>query len=388
MFIKQVIIFQTNKKNRSSASWPVENGSSASRPVEDRSSASRPMEFKSAKEVIKEIRFWPKRDRKHPYPGTRQRSDPPHPPKVIFRDAVVQTVPFPVARNRVGWLLPCKNGKFLFVKPFPGKKMGLAAWVGGDHGFGPEVIAKPYHQAIDALPASCHSPLQLQSSSGRRITRPRGWADSHPQEGEEYEEDEELDTDLDATGPHRLRRLTGNNYREQECSPSITVGEDLTVTPSHNLAASPDQQNRIPTNIKRSRSPSLEIISAPPPKRIALDCKNMEFHFVPDHPKRDLPSDSKPDSLVLLLSNCSTSEQFFVSVREAWEQLCSKPTERPEFSGVRCTWDGRKRAIMVPWGNAAHLHNVFGMIRDTEKTGESWEVDISCMLRTLKGDLT
>ncbi|MCJ1238450.1 hypothetical protein MMC14_006439 [Varicellaria rhodocarpa] len=235
MFIKQVSIFQINKKNRSSAS--------------------RPVEFKSAKEVLEEIRHWPKRNRKHAYPGTRQRSDLPYPPKVKFQGAVVQTITFAVARNRVGWLLPCENHTFLFVKPFSGKKMGLAAWVGGDRGFGPEVIAESYDQAIDALPASDHSPLQLRSSSGRRITRLRGWeGDVYPDTN--LEEDEELETNLDTTGPYRLRRLTRNNHREQECSPSkspmpdharerhaplataVTAGEDLTVTPGDNLVAS------------------------------------------------------------------------------------------------------------------------------------------------------
>ena len=136
------------------------------------------------------------------------------------------------------------------------------------------------------------------------------------------------------------------------------------------------QQNRIHTNFKRSRSRSLEIISAPLPKRTALDCKGIEFHFVSDYLKGDLPSDSKPGSLVLLLSNCSTSEQFFASVKEAWE-LCSKSTERLDFRGVRCTWDGRRRGIKVPWGKADYLQNIFRMIRDTVKTEESLEVDIS-----------
>ena len=143
-----------------------------------------PVEFNSAKEVVDALHGWASKHPDDHFPGTRSKYGAPSPPKVTYQEEVIQTIEFTVALNRVRWLIPCKNGKYLFVKPFPGRKKGLTTWVGDSHGFGtdamvscdtpglgfPEPTSTASGQSIDT-PINHNNTVnsEIRSSSGRLL---------------------------------------------------------------------------------------------------------------------------------------------------------------------------------------------------------------------------
>ena len=74
---------------------------------------------------------------------------------------------------------------------------------------------------------------------------------------------------------------------------------------------------------KHTQSPSLEITHINRvPKRPTLDRQDIVFNFVVPLPRAEeegLVSGLKPDSLIVPLTGCNTSELFFAYAKKAWE---------------------------------------------------------------------
>ena len=142
--------------------------------------------------------------------------------------------------NRVGRLLPCESGKFLFVKPNRGsKRKDLNAWIGGHRGFGPGVIAYLCHapnmasseqestttlQHVES-PRTNHSSTansKPRSCSGRlrRLARKVDSNVDFEKEDTDYVESDDTsmeDTDHDPVETSVPRQSTGGQYRAQSC---------------------------------------------------------------------------------------------------------------------------------------------------------------------------
>ena len=396
-----------------------------------------PVEFASDQEAVKILHQWSSQHPNNPYPGTRRRGNARlNPPKVIFQDMVVQVTQFTVTkdrastmRDRVGWLLPCKNGKYLFVKPLAGlyNRGALVAWIGGTNGLGTEVIARLCHSPCTAPPrfpkriytASWQSDHTQRMNSlipinkGLRSLSSRVVRSAREAEAQRSKEDSvdfstayEGSSDADHGSTTRTytparndRRVSvmipaRRNVREDSASsfsdmastaenyPNATDLRSYTRKPITALTTSADQspQHPTPVSIKRRSSQSFDATQNSSSKRIALDHTNVIFHFIVPLPEGEGPlPDSKPDSIPLDLSECDGSDRFFACAKMAWEMGTSSTGA---LRGVRCGWDGAKRKSIIPWGNSEIYKSFVGVIRSAKvpEVGERLDVDVDCMV--------
>ncbi|MCJ1473479.1 hypothetical protein MMC13_002130 [Lambiella insularis] len=124
---------------------------------------------------------------------------------------------------------------------------------------------------------------------------------------------------------------------------------------------------------KRLRSPSV----SPQPstvskKRRTLSEKNSEvpeitFHF--------FLSDPALGAVAHSASSCDTANAFFNAALAAWKLTAGKQYQEPVIAGLKASWEGAKRAIVVPWRDNKSYRQL-KMTLSTAKPAEDGNVDV------------
>ena len=123
--------------------------------------------------------------------------------------------------------------------------------------------------------------------------------------------------------------------------------------------------------VKRSRSPSFEILSRPP-KRQTFASRNTTFHFY--------LADTEIGAVEKSILSCNTMHSFFDEAKAAWMLSQGTSKQDPSLAAVSVTWDGLKRAKVIPWKN---LEGFDRMMSSIEKvigyTGGNKDIEIRCV---------
>lgn len=125
--------------------------------------------------------------------------------------------------------------------------------------------------------------------------------------------------------------------------------------------------------IKRSRSPSLEILSGPP-KRPSYAFQNVDFHFY--LPETEFGAIDKP------VLDCNTVDSFFRAAQAAWVMLEGDSKKDPNLVAVRVTWDGLKIPMVVPWKDSESFQRMMSSVQQARADIHgNMAVEVRCLKR-------
>ena len=295
---------------------------------------------------------------------------------------------FIAAPGRVGLLLPCQSGKYLYIKIFDNmhrnripRENRFVAWIGGIHGFGNEAVA---HQCQ----TPCENPLKGSTATNRLLQSTRITRDQE-EDSVDHDTDNGESNDTDHHSimeSYRPRRSIRDQSRIDYVSPDTTatpVKNRPTVKEGHSLTRNPNvaltSNKSTFRNIKSLDSPSSDAIPDPSSECMIVDSPDIVFNFIVSLPEvEELLPGSKPDSIPLGLSECKNSDCFFTYARMAWE-MGSDSTG--SLKGVRCGREGAQRKSIIPWGNGEIYKNVIKILRSakTMEPGGKLNVDVYCI---------
>ncbi|MCJ1397614.1 hypothetical protein MMC11_000810 [Xylographa trunciseda] len=317
-----------------------------------------PLEFSSLKVLVNVLQRWQKDNEDDSPPGATRLVTSILSKSITKRatlgDEEVEVARFQIDEWYMGWVLKKMNGIVLYVNvPKTRRPEGAVlhcGWLGGNRGFTDHYIAKswgPSHRLsgitgmVETLPVDHETETAVHN-------HPRTSSPTRVLDG------------ADVSFPEPIRQVARNST---SLSPQTHSDERNNI-----------QAETFRSTIKRSRSPSFEIIDVLSKRPKGPRASGTFLFYV-----------SNPTISAILRSiiACSTTNAFCDAAFSALKIMANCKEHDPKIIALQVSWDCLKTALIMPWRDAEAFERIMLAIQKAMMTkNEEMTVDVKCILQT------